>query len=149
MPRGNLEATASTGEMHPMTGRGERADPRGTDEELRYLIRQQRRIILEARTVSVTLQSALRQLEGVHPVLSVDDRIVLRRQWCERASSLLLEVRAHSARIAAVTEQVATRLGSPRQRGEMLRLREAMRIADGTIAASGEALDEAREQLSA
>ena len=132
-----------------MNERREDAPPFGIDDELRYLIRQQRRVILEARTIAITLQSAVHQIERVDASLSLEDRIVLRRQWCERASALLLDVRAHAARIDALTHHAALRLASPQQRRQMLRLRDAMSTAGEVITAAADALDAAREQRSA
>lgn len=60
--------------------------------------RHRRRLTLETRTLTATLQSALRDLE-LSDGTSAQDRIRLRREWCQQVRLLLQEVKARSMQL--------------------------------------------------
>lgn len=72
----------------------------------RELVRQQRRLILETRTLTITLRSALADLEAGY-AFTDGERLAMRRAWGERVRLLLQDVRARSMQLAAMTAAVA------------------------------------------
>jgi hypothetical protein len=98
----------------------------GTTDSIRELVRMQRRLTLEARTITTTLMSALREAEATQPEMSVDERIAMRRRCCERALVLCQDVRAHAARLSAMQHRVTAHLDA----------RERRRFASGFSEAS-------------
>ena len=79
---------------------GRRPPPPHLDPALR---REWRRLSLQTRTVSITLRSALADLDRITS-LPDEERIALRRRWCEHASVLLQDVRARSMQLQALIE---------------------------------------------
>ena len=76
------------------------------------IIMRQRRLSLEIRTVTVTLATALQDLDREGEI-SLAERVAMRREWCERASVLLQDVRARSFRIGQLTAEIGRRHGDP------------------------------------
>jgi hypothetical protein len=74
------------------------------------LIREQRKASLRARTIQVTLASALRDLEVARDRLAAGEAIDLRRRWCSVAEALLLDVRAETLRTRAIGLKLAEAL---------------------------------------
>ena len=64
-------------------------------ETIRALVREQRRTCLKARTIVVSLRSALADFQAISDTLEPEEiRFAMRRAWCERAATLLLDLRA-------------------------------------------------------
>lgn len=80
-------------------------------ESVRVLIREERRLSLNARTLATTLESALQDYEKLPSAESDAQLIALRRQWCERVLDMLQEMRAGALRnghaFALIAEQVS------------------------------------------
>ena len=89
--------------MQPMppTRRGPGGSPGGSTD--REIVRQQRRLILETRTLTITLRSAIADMDA-DPTLTDAERTAARREWCERVRVLLQDVRARSMQLATLTE---------------------------------------------
>ena len=62
------------------------------------VMRHRRRLTLESRTLTTTLQSALTDLER-SDATSTEHRLRLRREWCQRVRLLLQEVRGRSMQL--------------------------------------------------
>ena len=62
------------------------------------VLRHRRRLTLETRTLTTTLQSALTDLELSNDT-SAEERVRLRREWCLGVRLLLHKVRARSMRL--------------------------------------------------
>jgi hypothetical protein len=81
-------------------GAGERR--RATDADVDPAIRQRwRRLALETRTLTMTLRSALDDLEE-EPTLTVAERIRLRREWIEGVGLMVQGIRARSMQLEAL-----------------------------------------------
>jgi hypothetical protein len=79
-----------------------------TTAVLKELIHEQRRAILKARTISVTLQSALVDFEQVRDSeLSFTARRDLRRSWCEHAAEMIQDLRAETLRTRAMGRHIS------------------------------------------
>ena len=65
-----------------------------------------RRLALETRTLTLTLRSAIDALAS-DPAPTIEERIALRRAWCERVQLLLQDVRVRSMRLQNLTEASA------------------------------------------
>ncbi|HEX6655350.1 MAG TPA: hypothetical protein VF153_03970 [Candidatus Limnocylindria bacterium] len=85
-------------------------------EDVRGLIREQRRTTMRARTIAITLDSALTEFTANREANELTDlqRIELRRQWCQRALGMIQEVRAHAMRTSQAFELVAAEGGLAR-----------------------------------
>ena len=63
---------------------------------------EHRRLTLEIRTLTVTLRSALLDLDEDESLVT-DERVAMRRAWCERVAILLQDIRVRSMRLSRVT----------------------------------------------
>jgi hypothetical protein len=70
----------------------------------RARVREQRRMTLEIRTLTVSLRGALADLD-IDPTLSTEERVLIRRGWCERVAILLQDIRVRSMRIQRLTNE--------------------------------------------
>lgn len=73
----------------------------------RQLIRQQRRLVLEIRTLTISLQDAMRDLQS-DTTSSPEDRLRLSREWAERVRVLLQDCRVRQMRINALLHHQAS-----------------------------------------
>ena len=78
-------------------------DPRV--EWLEAVQRRERRLLLEIRTISLTLAQALRDLDA-HEDLSDEGRSATRREWCERAREMLGRVASESRHLQRITSRL-------------------------------------------
>ena len=69
--------------------------------------REQRRMTLEIRTLTVSLRGALADLDQ-DATISSEQRIRLQRAWCERVAVLLQDIRVRSMRIQRLTHHRGT-----------------------------------------
>lgn len=92
------------------TAGGRSASPLGVPgDDLQLLIREQRRTTIRARTIAITLESALREQRALESVSDVRERIEMRREWCERALEMAQDVRAHVLRTRQAFELLSDR----------------------------------------
>jgi hypothetical protein len=92
-------------------------------EAIRELIHEQRRAILKARTISITLRSALDDFDGaIHDDLSLRAQVALRREWCERAAQMIQDLRVQALRTRALAARI--KVGRGEGRVTLLELRE-------------------------
>ena len=74
---------------------------------IRALIREERRIAMRARTLCITLESALRDYADLESAPDDATRIALRRQWCERVLKMVQEARLNAMRNRHAFELIA------------------------------------------
>lgn len=104
-----------------------------SDDEVRQLIRALRRSSLEARTLSVTLQSSIATLHEI-PDMSRADAIARRREWCRMVRHELDGVRARVAANQRLATELGNRLaGHP---GSRQRLRAQLADAEAELLAA-------------
>ncbi len=113
---------------------------RGRLEMLSALVAEERRVILRTRTIRVSLVSALDDYatSALRRDSSPQERIRLRREWCERALQMLQDVRVASLRAREVAHEAAD---AARSEGGVLDLGEldtASHEADGAVARAEE-----------
>ena len=65
---------------------------------VRTLIREEHRMSMRARTLSITLVSALRDYDAIKGTDDEAARIALRRAWCQHVLEMLQEVRTIAMR---------------------------------------------------
>ena len=68
-----------------------------TAASIQELIRDQRRMSLRARTVAISLASALRDEDEISGMNDRADRIALRRSWCQHVLDVVEELRTSAA----------------------------------------------------
>ncbi|HEX6474576.1 MAG TPA: hypothetical protein VF114_05755 [Candidatus Limnocylindria bacterium] len=87
---------------------GPRVPPDATTlDSIRALIREERRMSMRARTLRITLESALRDYDEVQRAEPADLRFALRRDWCERVLDMVQEVRTNAMRNRHAFELIA------------------------------------------
>ncbi|HEX6140426.1 MAG TPA: hypothetical protein VF013_08210 [Candidatus Limnocylindria bacterium] len=105
------------------------------------LIRLQQRLALEARTIGVSLHSALDQLGEAGDRRWIEDRPARRRECCQRARQLLLEVDAHSARNRRAADIAFAGWPGSEESGERIAFRGAVRESDDAMEAARSVAD--------
>lgn len=102
-------------------------------ETIEALTREQRRTSLRARTIAVTLKSALDEFD--HGRMSEADpprRVALRREWCEHAQQMILEVRAEALRIRSIGSRLASQADTTADGRALSELEELVVASDTT-----------------
>lgn len=113
----------------------------GRRERIGKLVRLERRLALEARTIAVSLQSALNQLGDADQRLRLPDGAARRREWCQRARLLLTEVEAQSARNRRAVDVAFAEWPVGTGSAERTAFRDAVREADDAIEAARSVAD--------
>lgn len=96
------------------------------------LVREERRATLRTRTITVSLVSALNDYarSAGRDAAADDERILLRRAWCERALQMLQDVRVANLRAREVARRVTAAIHDEGGIVDLSELEAACRDAD-------------------
>jgi hypothetical protein len=110
-----------------------RAPGRPRQSLIEDLVQEQKQVLLKARTVAVSLRSALREF-GKTSYGPSHDRAATRRRWLERASALVQDVRAQSLRARHASRRLTDEAAPGAADADVAELRAITQRSDRVIA---------------
>jgi len=111
------------------------SEHRGRAGSILDLVREERRATLRTRTITVSLVSALNDYARSvgRDAATDDERILLRRAWCEHALQMLQDVRVANLRAREVARRVTAAIHDEGAIVDLSELEAARRDADVTM----------------